>query len=671
MVLLESHQDHLQQVLLLQRELLVCFSCSFIFLFYLPCLINIFCSVPFLLGLEPTGGQIRGIGELQKPPGPPPGAPPITAAKPPPMAPPPRSLVQSTQRPAPESIRGIEAPRPPSSKPMTPANDARPTMPARGPPPRSLLSEFQPSEYDPDSKTNNMKRDSTGQLVSSGATARGTPSAAERKAGSIPMFEGPTVQEQPPAEKKFKAGEVATPGAAAGGRGPPPRPAPPRGPRPGPPPPRGGLVPAPTSSSSRPLPPQSQPPGIPEGQPLPPSERPDSEKKVPAPIRAPPNRNRAPPSEEPLPRGPPPVPAAPTTEPPFIRGRKPVQEEAVVLKRRDRDMPEFESSDEEDEADFKIRAVKQPKGLPRQEFVPPELRPENQVPPEGENISNKKEKVVEKPVSSAAIIASETKTDIPQEPPSAMVPSREVKFEDIKQEIVLKEPERDDDELSSLANSSIVQQQAPSSPSRPSAVHQERTPFVPPPPSIYERDFDPSTRLSRFLNPGRLSMRLKTCENLRRKEDTSKNPRTDPFIKIKLGAADRHGWKQSETLRKQTDSPNFNDEVIYFDVIDPKDYILQDDLTMTLEIWNKSTFKDEVMGTVTMSVVRFFRQPYTSFLENIPLSFPGGRASNAKVSLEISFMDSFIHSCMNSFIFFFVESLHSYYLYINCILSNT
>ena len=105
----------------------------------------------------------------------------------------------------------------------------------------------------------------------------------------------------------------------------------------------------------RPLPPKALPPGIPEGQPLPPQEDPNQATKRPAaPVRP------APQDGKPVVKDPnmiqkkekPPNPEPPTTPAPFIKGKRVVVEEEVFVPRRERENPEFESSSDEDDADF-------------------------------------------------------------------------------------------------------------------------------------------------------------------------------------------------------------------------------------------------------------------------------------------------------------------------------
>ena len=163
--------------------------------------------------------------------------------------------------------------------------------------------------------------------------------------------------------------------------------------------------------------------------------------------------------------------------------------------------------------------------------------------------------------------------------------------------------------------------------------------YVPPPP----QDFEPinlDTQLARELTPGRFSVRCLQGHDIRRKDDMSANPRTDPYIKFKMGAAERFPWYQTSVRRKQDQHPEFGGEVVSFNVVNPAQYVLMDDVQLTVEVWNKSAFKDELMGAVTMSIVRILKSPFLLFKESVPLFLPGSKTSSSKLSLEFVFEEA-------------------------------
>ena len=64
------------------------------------------------------------------------------------------------------------------------------------------------------------------------------------------------------------------------------------------------------------------------------------------------------------------------------------------------------------------------------------------------------------------------------------------------------------------------------------------------------------------------------------------------------------------------------------------------DLQLTIECWNKGTFKEEPMGAISVSVVRFMKQPFMSYEEKLPLLYPGQKTSKSKVVVELVYEEA-------------------------------
>lgn len=530
------------------------------------------------------------------PAGPPPRGAPMAALKPPPMAPPRGPNV--TQRPPVETIKAIQ-PRPMGAPPSAGA----PTGPPRGagaprqPPPRPggppPFAEHIPDDTDDASRIN------TGPMVRGMAPPKfsqaARPAAPPKKAGAIAMFRPPDPSIEP-ADKKMRLDEQ--PGA---GRQP------------------------------RPAPPRPQPPGIPSGQPMPPTQKPNDGSKPPAPTHPAPNRNRAPPKvvEKPKPGERPKerivAPDPPTTEPPFKRGLKVKEEEVVFVPRRERENPEFESSSSEEEDE-----PVQPKSKDPFAAIKPKEETES-VAPSVEEEKPKLAAVSKEPVTpevKVKVIGDEEFQDMDEtEIPGASAVSIAETFD-------TRETEDDGVVVAPVVAPSIGM------PPQVGVTHDNTmSSYVPPAPQEFVPQNVDST-LSRDLNGGRFSIRCIEGINIRRKDDTSAQPRTDPFIKFKLGAAERFPWQNTGIKRKQDQNPNFGNEVVAFNMLNPGQYVFLDDVQLTIEVWNKSPFKDELMGAVTMSVVRILKSPYALFKETVPLFLPGLKQSNSKLVLEFVFEEA-------------------------------
>eukprot|EP00602_Paraphysomonas_sp_CaronLab_P013159 CAMPEP_0185042824 /NCGR_PEP_ID=MMETSP1103-20130426/42571_1 /TAXON_ID=36769 /ORGANISM="Paraphysomonas bandaiensis, Strain Caron Lab Isolate" /LENGTH=1240 /DNA_ID=CAMNT_0027582953 /DNA_START=164 /DNA_END=3886 /DNA_ORIENTATION=+ len=620
--------------------------------------------------------------------------------KPPPMAPPPRDLANTAHRPAVENIKAISPSKGLSFAPAASPEDKVQASgpPGRGPPPgRGFTPSYQPAEFEPDTKTG---------IIEAGRKGAAPPKFTlkpTKKEGAISMFEADPNEKKsappPPAEKKDpKAG--------------------------------------------RPPPPSGPPGGIPEGKPLPPQTLPPSTRVPPRPTRPPPGKGRAPPplEEEVDPKKPKHTP--PTTEPPFKRGYKaPKVEEVVVVKRRDKEFPEFEesSSDEEDAkaapavpVDTSVvpsepmetakdaapavpltthdsspampaattapttstpavpiePSVSTSKPMSPQLQKQPTAQPSALAgqPPEGPpSVVPVVQQDVKTPAPSAqdiephsAPVDSDPQTQILSQPPAAKPQPIQTQPSADKPQPMQTQPSADKpqplpsrptsssttsepskrpptvssagqrtipDDMQSDISGSVVSQliTAPpgveviKDPNAAVAQAQGVGEFVPPVPLNKE---GLESTLAREINGGRLNITCIQGIGLRKRDDKSKNPRVDPYIRFKLGAADKWPWKETQVQRKQDTDASFADELVYFDVVRPSQYIFQEDLQLSIEVWNKGSFKDEVIGTVTMSVVRFFKNPFKAYNEKIPIVAPGDRTSTSKIMLEFLFEEA-------------------------------
>jgi len=473
-----------------------------------------------------------------------------------------------------------------------------------------------------------------------GSAPRGP--SASRKQGAISMFDQPPEATQEPADKKAKI----VPGSIGG-------------PRPGPP------VADPTGGFKRPAPPSSQPPGIPMGQPLPPdkSQLPDESNRflgAPPPTRPVPERGRAPPREAPKEevKGAKSIVDAELPDPavvPIVKGKKEKVVEVVYVPRRERDHPEFEesSSDEEGEKIPKKKPTVAPAvaaAVAAAAAAGPKAPAQATPPPTASAaaVSTKAAAAAVVPEPSAAPAAAAPAVAVPEaEPPASMALS--VKAE------VQSAVDAMDAALAEVAGSDKPDGVTPPAAAAAAAEEEEEMPpmkippsmgvalmstaFVPPPPQEYEPDIEHS-KLARELPNGRLSIRCISGVNIRRKDEVNKIPKQDPFLKFKLGAAERHPWKATTVRRKQTDEPDFENEVVFFDITDPQNFVFNSDLQLNIECWNKGTFKDEPMGSVSLSVVRFLKQPFVSYTERIPIYYQGAKTSQSKLVLEIVFEEA-------------------------------
>lgn len=56
---------------------------------------------------------------------------------------------------------------------------------------------------------------------------------------------------------------------------------------------------------------------------------------------------------------------------------------------------------------------------------------------------------------------------------------------------------------------------------------------------------------------------------------------------MKIGAAERHPWKATSVKRKQDSNPKFDNEIVYFDLVDPRQFVLEEDISLAVQLWHK------------------------------------------------------------------------------------
>lgn len=573
---------------------------------------------------------VQGLGDFKKPVGPPSLNAPLQKIKPPPIAPPPKELLSTMERPAVVNMQGVDQIKIKSDGNVENASNSQ-LLPgsARGPPGRGVAAvPYQPTDYDlPESK-----QQSSG-LIKQGLKSAAAPKyvlKAQQKEGGVSMFqaEKPTPEEVVvPADPKTRT--------------------------------------EPPSREARPVPPTRPPDGIPEGKPLPPKAIPTATVKAPPPIRPPPDRQEVI-SQAAVDTVVNPKVQPPTSEPPFKRGyKKPPVVEEVIIRRRDKEHPEFEESSSDEEGGG---AGRQPKETPAAKVEDSPSKGPGPVPvaastPPAAAAAKEidvapAEKMPGKASASSTVPTQQAPTSVVTAPPVPKVEGKppppvkdalQIQQQSVEPSVPVDNITHDnavvvveeqvapldlDDNRSDVSGSlasqliSLPIAETIFDASVPRAMLQGKGDYVPPPISDVE---GVESKLAKALKGGRLTIRCIEGTGLRKRDDRSLNPRVDPYIKFKLGAADRHPWKQTKVKRKQESNANFDNELVAFDVLDPGAYVHEEEVQLLVEVWNKGTFKDELIGVVTMSATRFLRNPYVSFEENVPIALPGDKTSTSKV----------------------------------------
>lgn len=440
--------------------------------------------------------------------------------------------------------------------------------------------------------------------LSSSNLAAATPLKKAQKDGAIQMFDSPAPVPNAPAEAKD--------GFAANSK----------------------FAPGPKMREPRPLAPSGGVPGVPAGQPPPPDSRPPAVKAPPAPLRPPPSRGRLPPEEEPpdavrkKPR-----PAAPVETPPFVRNYKDPDAAPVKIPRRERENPEFEASSEEDEAEDRERKhvaasrsfAPGPPMAVTSEAAPPIPSVAAQTFAPGPPLEDSVASVSPRgfaPAPAAAVSKPE-REKVPvlvTEEGDKRSLGKALNF--AKPELMGKMTARSDarSEVSTVSRAAVSNTHDSALVPRP----QTRGPLE----VLGEPEF----------KGGRFSIRCIEGIDISRPYSTAS--RLDPFIKFKLGAADRLPWKETQIKRKQDSNPNFENELVAFDIVETSLYLHNNDILLYAELWNNSTTKDEIIATFVMSVTRIVQHPYITYRETVPLQIHSGKPYSGKLVLEFSYEEA-------------------------------
>lgn len=58
-------------------------------------------------------------------------------------------------------------------------------------------------------------------------------------------------------------------------------------------------------------------------------------------------------------------------------------------------------------------------------------------------------------------------------------------------------------------------------------------------------------------------------------------------------------------VKKSGMTPNFNSEMIYFDIVKPEEFIVGGDVTLSVELWDDSAWADDLLASVEFSALRW------------------------------------------------------------------
>ena len=143
-------------------------------------------------------------------------------------------------------------------------------------------------------------------------------------------------------------------------------------------------------------------------------------------------------------------------------------------------------------------------------------------------------------------------------------------------------------------------------------------------------------QIAEKLKRGRLSVKCIQAANIRRKDQNSSGTKIDAYLVLQLGDFKKAPRLKTQIRKRSGQNPQFMNETVSFDLVNPKEFVRNNDIKLTIELWDSNAWDDDCLGTVTLSAVRFL-----SILEAqnewLPLTYPGDESSNSKVQVEFNF----------------------------------
>lgn len=168
---------------------------------------------------------------------------------------------------------------------------------------------------------------------------------------------------------------------------------------------------------------------------------------------------------------------------------------------------------------------------------------------------------------------------------------------------------------------------------RPPPSEAPLTDLVTLPPAPHEMALDEVTRNK--VKRGRFSIRCVSGKGLQRGKEEPK--KLNAFVRFKLGTAEKLGSKQTDVVRKCGSDPDLKGMGVSFDMLNPVDYLDSGDIYLTVTVIDQTSWGDEVVAGVTMSVLRFLHSPYNAFEESIPIK-PPRTTKPSTMSLRLEFL---------------------------------
>lgn len=109
--------------------------------------------------------------------------------------------------------------------------------------------------------------------------------------------------------------------------------------------------------------------------------------------------------------------------------------------------------------------------------------------------------------------------------------------------------------------------------------------------------------------PGRITVAILNGKDIMRHDKSSGAPKVsklDPYLKLQLGVGKSAPKKKSAPIKNAGKNPDFGQQELHFDVINPVDLIADGRISFRIGVWDDNTFSDDLLGEVVVSVMDVF-----------------------------------------------------------------
>jgi hypothetical protein len=146
-------------------------------------------------------------------------------------------------------------------------------------------------------------------------------------------------------------------------------------------------------------------------------------------------------------------------------------------------------------------------------------------------------------------------------------------------------------------------------------------------------------QIAERLKRGRLTVKCIQASGVRRKDQGNKPAKIDAYLVVQLGDFKKAPRLKTQVRKRSGQNPQFMGESLKFDLVDPAQFVRENDIQITIELWDNNAWNDDLLGEVHVSAVRFLAalEPVEEWL---PLTFPGDESSNSKVQVEFKFEEA-------------------------------